>query len=414
MTSSYSQIIQKLYSLKLFSGMMLGLKNCEQLNQLLNYPDRNFSSIHVAGTNGKGSVTHKIATALQHAGYRVGQYTSPHISSFRERIRINQEMIPESDVQSLLSKIFEVIETDKIPATIFELTTFLALCYFAKENVDYAVLETGLGGRLDATNIISPKLSIITSISLDHTELLGHTVEEIAYEKAGIIKPNTPIITGPRVPFSVIDKVAQGMNSPHITVNERSNTFEEENRSIAKKALEWLSIPEESIKAGLSSSLPCRKQTILQEQLPLYHQKPFPKKLILDVAHNPDGLIHLFNAIRKEDPHVSIRVICGLSLTKDIHSCLAILKKYCNDFHLVEPRNGRGTPTKQLKTILLNLGLSEERISIDQGIAMSLEHAIQRASEQHEILVVCGTFFIMGEIRQALGIDEPSDELDMN
>ena len=182
---AYLDLIQHLLTVNLEAGIKLGLQNVERLQEILHYPDRSFTSIHVAGTNGKGSVCIKVARALEKAGYRTGLYTSPHISSFRERIRINGKMITEEAVESILPPLFKVIEEAGIPATFFEITTFLAFLYFAREKVDFAVLETGLGGRLDATNIVSPCLSVITSISLDHTEILGGSCEEIAHEKGG-------------------------------------------------------------------------------------------------------------------------------------------------------------------------------------------------------------------------------------
>lgn len=410
----YHQLMQKLYSVILFSGMKLGLKNCEHLNQLLDFPTQKYASIHVAGTNGKGSVTHKIASALQHAGYRVGQYTSPHISCFRERIRINQEMISEEAVESGLNELFAIIEEQQIPTTFFELTTFLAFCHFAKEKVDFAVIETGLGGRLDATNIILPKLSIITSISVDHAEILGNSLEEITYEKAGIIKPKIPILTGPRVPFDQIETVAKKMQSRHIHLSDSYPNFEAENCAIARKALDFFSVDELAIEKGLNSHLPCRLQTFTKEQLCLSEEKPFPQKIILDVAHNPDGLRHLFEAIREQEPACSIRVLFGLSKTKDVSSCLSILKEQCDDFHLVEPRNERGNPPEALKTVLLNLGVPKEHIFITPTIAASVNEALFQAAVNQQLLIICGSFFIMGEVRQALGIQEAHDTFDMN
>ena len=196
----YQTFINRLFAINLHGGMKLGLKNMETLNAMLGTPTQHFKCIHVAGTNGKGSVVYKIAKSLEKEGLRVGLYTSPHISSFRERIQINGQLIDESSVVAGLSRIFEEIDKSKIPATFFEITTALALKYFADQKVDYVVLETGLGGRLDATNIVTPVLSIITSISLEHTEYLGSTLEAIAKEKGGIIKPYVPIFIGPRVP----------------------------------------------------------------------------------------------------------------------------------------------------------------------------------------------------------------------
>lgn len=410
----YSELIKKLFNANLHGGMKLGLSNSLCLDTVLNFPSRSFPAIHVAGSNGKGSVTKKIASAYQFAGYRVGLFTSPHISCFRERIRINDQMISEEEVAHLLSQIFDVAKNYALNPTFFELTTLLAFHYFAQEKVDMAVLEVGLGGRLDATNIITPQLSVITSISLEHTEILGKTLEEIAIEKAGIIKPHIPVVLGPRVPFQQLQRIAAERESPCTQVEGIYETFDEENQAIAKAALELLCLPSAAIEKGLKERPPCRFETWTRQQLPKYHNNTFPEAVILDVAHNPDGLLHLFKAIRNKHGIRPLRVLFGLSKTKDISACLAILKANGNDFHLVEAQNGRGMPPQQLKEGLLVLGVTEDRVNIDSTIEESLRKAMREASNQNQILVICGTFFIMGKARRALGLDEPCDAIDMN
>ena len=168
------------------------LGNTMLLDRFFNHPHTHFKSIHVAGTNGKGSTSHMLASILQRAGFKVGLYTSPHLKDFRERIRINGTMIPEEEVTKFVEKHKELF--DDVKPSFFEMTVALAFYYFAKENIDIAVVEVGLGGRLDSTNIITPILSVITNIGLDHTDLLGNTLQKIAFEKAGIIKPNVPVV----------------------------------------------------------------------------------------------------------------------------------------------------------------------------------------------------------------------------
>lgn len=381
--------------------MKLGLDNCYRLNTALGYPTNRFLSIHIAGTNGKGSVTKKIAAALQDAGHRVGLYTSPHISCFRERIRINNQMIAEKDVEELLLTLFSLTEAHRIPATFFEITTALAFAYFAQQKVDIAVIETGLGGRLDATNLIIPKLSIITSVSLEHTEILGNTIEEIAKEKGGIIKPNIPVIIGPHVPFALIKNIADTKNSRCISIQGPFATFEHENCAIARQALEMLLIPEKSIENGLKTQLPCRFELFSGHKYPI----------ILDVAHNPDGLIRLFEMLRESYPDKTFRVICGLSKNKDLTSCLSIINSNANFVHLVEAPNGRGAAPSQLYERLMDLETAvPNRIYIHDNIGDS----IAKAKESNDIIVICGTFFIMSAARAALGIIEECDAIDMN
>jgi dihydrofolate synthase/folylpolyglutamate synthase len=401
--TQYSDVLKKLYSINLF-GMKLGLANSQKLSEALGHPENSWKSIHIAGTNGKGSVSKKIATALELSGKRVGLFTSPHISCFRERIRINGEMIPEEAVAKILSQIFAVIESQTIPTTFFEITTLLAFQYFAQEKVDFAVIETGLGGRYDSTNIITPILSVITSINLEHTEILGNTIEKIAYEKAGIIKSGVPVVIGPRSPHEYYNTYCLKQNSPCIFVSGQFNNFENENRAIAEKVLKFLKLPLPAIYNGLIANMPCRLEVIKKENQPT---------IILDVAHNPDGLQHLFTAIRERWPLDNIRVICGLSKTKDLQKCLKIISENAKQIHLVEAPNGRGAPIADLKHIIQE---NNKNVIVyeNQNIAETVNMAIKEAMKADEIIVICGTFFIMSEARAALSITEPKDAIDMN
>jgi dihydrofolate synthase/folylpolyglutamate synthase len=402
---SYTQLIRRLFSVNLHGGIKLGLDNCEKLQTLLQYPDQTFSSIHVAGTNGKGSVVTKIASALQLAGYRVGLYTSPHISCFRERIRINGEMISEIDVEKILSNLFHLTSKHSIPATFFEFTTFLAFIYFSQEKVDFAVLETGLGGRLDATNIVSPILSVITSISLDHTDILGNTLEAIAKEKAGIIKPFTPVVLGPKTPHQLLKEIANQQKSPCYCISDNLCSFDQENNLIAKQALELFKqthhLPQEALEKGLEAQQPCRFE-IIQETI------------ILDVAHNPNGLNALFRKIKDHFPHYSLRILFGLSKGKDVNGCLEILSQQGKAFHLVEAPNGRGVSTDILEENLKYFNISLSSIHSHTQIDEAIQMAKQLACANQQLLVICGSFFIMNQVRQALGIEEAIDFIDLN
>ena len=295
------------------------------------------------------------------------------------------------------------METQNIPATFFEITTALALKYFAEQHVDYAVLETGLGGRLDATNIVTPKLSVITSISLEHTEYLGHTLEEITVEKAGIIKPHVPIVIGPCVPTQVIKEIAKVKKSPLYQVMGHFLQFDDENSAIAKKALQLLKVSEESIAQGLKILPPCRMEVVCQSP-----------PVILDVGHNPDGLEHIFQAIQQKYPHTPLRVVFGLSKNKDIDGCLRVLKHFGEHFHLVEAANGRGIEVEQLYIKMKEQGFPLETLCMDGNISHTIHKALKAAKEQKQVLLVCGTFFIMSEARATLGIHEPCDAFDIN
>lgn len=399
----YTSLVQRLFQLNLFGGIKLGVNNCMEMSQALGHPERAFQSIHVAGSNGKGSVATKIACALQKEGYKVGLYTSPHIASFRERIKINGQMISQKDVEQRLTVLFALMEKKGVPCTFFEMTTLLAFLYFAEKKVDFAVLETGLGGRLDATNIVTPVLSIITSISLEHTEILGTQIEEIAYEKGGIIKHGIPILIGPRSPIEPLKKIAEEQNSPFHKVEGNYANFEEENRAIARSALELLRCPASSIELGLQALPPCRFEVVSTNP-----------PVILDVAHNPDGLEHLFSMVRQHYPKGPLHIVFGLSKTKDISACAELLQQKASSTYLVEAPNGRGMPVASLKAELLQKGMSGKRIHIEPTIDASIRRAIHEARADEGIVIVCGSFFIMSEARQALGISEEHDPMDMN
>lgn len=414
---SYQELLNRLFSVNLHGGMKLGLENCLKLNQILDSPIDRFSSIHVAGTNGKGSVSTKIAAALQATGLRVGLYTSPHISSFRERIRINGQMISEEDVQKHLTKMFEITDKFLIPATFFELTTLMAFNYFAAQNIDVAVVETGLGGRLDATNIITPLLSIITSISLDHTDILGSTLEEITKEKGGIIKPNVPVAIGPRVPSNIIKEIAASLSSPCIIVDDvQADDYQVENNAIARAALKHLQVPDYAIEVGLQASPACRMEILPQDRLAsVLPHTPLPSSIVLDVAHNPDGIRHLIRTLSGRFANTPFRFIIGLSKNKDIASCFKEIMPIASHIHLVEASSERAASNQFLYQELLNLGFPSSRITLEKNISGAIKQGFRSAGiSKDEILVICGTFFIMAEARRTLGFQEPFDSVNLN
>lgn len=404
----YNQLIQQLYEVNQLGGMKMGLANILRLNRGMGAPDRDFKSVQIAGTNGKGSVALKMAEALQHAGYRVGLYTSPHISSFRERIRVNREMIPESAVVDLLPPIFKMAAERSLHPTFFEFTTELAFCYFSQEKVDFALLETGLGGRLDATNIVDPEICVITSITMEHTDILGDSIELIAREKGGIIKPLVPVVSSSRVPLEVLRNIAFQQESPFYSLEQSSfETTDEENSLLAAKALELLGIDSASIQYGIARRPPCRleKRTV-SEGLPR------PVEVILDVAHNPDGLDRLFSTLSKMASDQTIYLVFGLSKTKNLEECLDPICRSVSRIYLVETSNGQGYSTE-----LIREALSKQRknsLSFSE-IQLGVRQALHDAAESEKgMVVICGSFYIMGEARKALGINEPVDAICLN
>jgi len=371
-----SPLIQRLLSVEEQKGMKLGLEECSILNISLGSPDHSFQSIHIAGTNGKGSVATKIAKSLEISGYKVGLFTSPHISTFRERIQINGELIPYEAVENHLQIIYTTADRENLSVSFFEAVTLLAFCHFSQEKVDFAVLETGLGGRLDATNIIAPILSVITSISLDHTHILGKTSEAIAKEKGGIIKPGIPVVIGSTVPLPPIEEIADKMKSPLTSVKDAFLSVDQENQAIAREALRVLGFPA----CGISVKPPCRMEWIRQD-------------IVLDVAHNPEALKRLFQTLRKNYPECPLDVTLGLSTHKDIEGCLSIIKDYAETLYLLDHPHERIIPAKVLLMHALEIGIPDSQIFIKKAFA---------PPDGKCLSVVCGTFFIMDAIRKAI------------
>ena len=305
--------------------------NIVQACERLGNPYKNFKSVHIAGTNGKGSTSHMIASILQEAGYKVGLYTSPHLKDFRERIRINGEMIKENNV-------VDFIENNKdwfsqIGMSFFEMTVALAFHHFSQEKVDIAIIEVGLGGRLDSTNLIKPELSIITNIGLDHTELLGNTIEKIAKEKAGIIKPNTPILIGRKQEktASIFEEYANKNNSQIYYSDtcdfetDLKGLYQGENKNTAFTAINILknqnwNIHQKDIQEGLKN---VQKNTSLLGRWMTLSDTPL---VICDTGHNEDGIkliVEQINSTNYKDLHF----VFGVVNDKSINTILKLLPK---------------------------------------------------------------------------------------
>ena len=283
-------------------------------------------TIRVAGSNGKGSVAMKIMKTLELSGYRVGLYTSPHLVSYRDRILVNSVPISEEEVVKGIEDLLILSQNLKIPLTFFELTTFLGFLYFKKQQVDVAVIETGLGGRFDCTNVICPILSVITSISKEHTAILGRELEEIAFQKAGIIKRNTPVVLGPKARYQSIYDQAHALNSPLLLSKKISHFFDEENSEIARLSLQEIALKfplqPEAIERGLAVRPPCRFERM--------------QNVIFDVAHNPEAIFSLLQALHLFFPQRQLRFLVGFSKDKDYGSCLELIATVAGHIHLEE------------------------------------------------------------------------------
>ena len=340
MMSGLHEALRYLYSLQ-YRGMKLGLDRVEQFREALNFPDTAYPTIHIAGTNGKGSAVIYLAALLQAQGLRVGWYTSPHLIRFNERIRIDGFRIDDSAIIDFVQQWRPVI--DQLELTFFEVTTLLALEHFRKQQVEVAVLETGLGGRLDATNVVTPILSVITSIGLEHTEILGETIPEIAREKAGIFKPEIPCVIGAvgSEAQAVFQQRAAELGTPLVYVEETCPIrevhltpektdyvilWEEKPYKVVLTMLGWQAVMnacialvagqtqqqfplpwEQSIGALTDVVVPGRLQQMSNRRLIYY-----------DVAHNYDGIRNLVGNLRRIHPGKRMRLLLGVSAQKNI------------------------------------------------------------------------------------------------
>ena len=368
------------------------------MHQMLSHlgnPQNRFTSIHIAGTNGKGSVAFTCASAWTHGGYQVGLFSSPHISSFRERILVDGSPIPEADLITFLEKIFSLSEKLKLALTFFEVTTLVAFLYFSSKQVDVALIETGLGGRWDATNVLSPLLSVITSIGLDHTELLGESIESIAREKAGIIKPFTPLIIGPKVPYDPIFCIAEKKHASIHQVPFKASV-DETNKLISKTVIDQtkdrLPVASSSIQYAFTCNPPCRFETIEVDSVPI----------ILDIAHNSDALHNLLSKIPSKS-----QVILGLSKEKNALSLIKIIFQKGCVLHLIETTHPRLHRVETLLKACHSLQINPANLHSYPSINQCIRSSIALAKKQSESLLICGSFYFMHECRVALEIPPP-------
>jgi dihydrofolate synthase/folylpolyglutamate synthase len=395
----------------------------EMMNQaclLFGNPEKNLSCIHVGGTNGKGSTCTKIAKALELAGFKVGLYTSPHITSFCERIQINGIQISEKEFAKFVSLIREKTDsTGCLGITLFEAITLAAFLWYQEKCVDYAVIEVGLGGRLDATNVCIPIVSVITSISFDHTHILGNTLEKITTEKAGIIKRKIPVVIGPRVPINVIKKKAQEMEAPLKVVEGMFDDFDKENNAIARSALSVLEdggvrFLQNEVELALQYRPACRFERIPQE-LVLKKLGFADLEVVLDVAHNPDGIEHMlkkFNKVFRSDKgreknsdqtgyscsFPKAIFLCSISQDKDIDSMISALLHYAEVIVFTQSSGGREASSEKLKKITSAID-PECTVYVEENIEKAVVLAMTKARLKNVPLIVTGTFYVMTRVR---------------
>lgn len=377
------------------------LTNTILLANHLGNPELKLKTIHVAGTNGKGSTSSLLASVLQEAGYKVGLYTSPHLKDFRERIKINGIEISEEFVVEFIEKHQSFFKANDL--SFFEMTVGLAFDYFVKENVDIAVIEVGMGGRLDSTNIITPLVSVITNIGLDHTQFLGNTLDTIAFEKAGIIKKNIPVVIGEYTSETktiFIEKTKREQAPIYFAselINEVYPTtlngdYQLQNRKTVLQTIKIiqtnksLNITEEHIKNGFLNVV---KNTGLLGRWQILNESP---KVICDTAHNKHGLTIVINQLLKEKFH-TLHIILGFVADKNIDDILPLFPKNAN-YYFSKPQNLRGLDTKLLMEKGRDFGLNGKAyISISDAYKEALNQA-----NKNDLLFIGGSTFVVAEI----------------
>ena len=397
---TYAEAIQFLYGLQMF-GARPGLETTRQLAALAGNPQDKLRFIHVAGTNGKGSTCAMLESIYRAAGLRVGFFTSPHLVSFRERIQVNRELIPASDVARLVTEIKESLKTfshDQHP-TMFEVVTVLALRYFAEQKCDLVIWETGLGGRLDATNIVTPLASVITNIGLDHQAWLGDTLGKIAEEKAGIIKPGVPVVTTEQgdEALGVIERVARENKAPLTRVSPQPSTIhyplstlpgshQRTNAALAVATVQALrnhiSVSDEQIAAGLAQvKWPGRLQLIT---------RPNGQRVLLDGAHNIAGVETLVAAVRKDFPAAKSSLIFGVLADKDWLSMCELLAPIAERIILVPVESNRTASPEQLAEVF-RVANPKAQVRCADSLSQALDWAAR-----DEFVVIAGSLYLIG------------------
>ena len=373
------------------------LTNIIAFCNVLKNPEEKFVSIHVGGTNGKGSTSHIISSILQEAGYKVGLYTSPHLKNFTERIRINGEEISEKYVANFITK--NTLFLKKQQLSFFEMTVGLAFDYFASEKVDIAIVEVGLGGRLDSTNIISPEVSVITNIGYDHTQFLGDTLPEIAFEKAGIIKKNTPIVIGEKQKevADVFFKKALEMNATISFASDKKydvetdllGAYQKKNGTTAIhviKSLKGFTVSENQLHKGLLNVV---KNTNLKGRWQILQVAP---RVICDTAHNKEGLHYVMHQLASL-PAKKLHIVLGVVTDKKLEEILPLFPQDAS-YYFCKPNIPRGLDEQELQSKANHFGLLGSTYnSVNEAYLAAISNA-----EKEDVVFVGGSTFVVGEV----------------
>ncbi|MBU0972457.1 MAG: bifunctional folylpolyglutamate synthase/dihydrofolate synthase [Proteobacteria bacterium] len=428
---SYHECLDKIYKLSRF-GIKLELATIQNILKSLNNPQKNYHTIHVAGTNGKGSTATYIESILRRAGFKTGIYTSPHLVRFNERICVNGEQISDEQVVETYEAVHGA-DTGERKATFFEINTAMAFYHFSRENVDWAIIETGMGGRFDATNLILPQVSVITNLSIEHTEYLGSTIKALAWEKGGIIKQNTPVVTGVSQPsgLGVIRQIASDKSAPlfrfkhdfSIRKNPNKATYlyhglhhtykalvkplpgdhQKENLSLALAAIELvfnkfkgtdlrytLSAP--LVNEGLSAAKwPGRLEVVMEKPL-----------VILDGAHNLKAaqILGKYLSDTLADRHLTL--VVGILDDKPYEKMLKHLVPCADRIIITKAKIDRSLETRILETAVKKI--TRKKIEIIEDVQSAVTHAISTCSD-NDAICIAGSLYVAGEAKQHFNVD---------
>lgn len=432
---NYLEAMEYIYGLGKFS-MKLGLSRTEKILELLGDPHKKLKAIHIAGTNGKGSTTAMISNILVEEGYKVGMYTSPFIEEFEERIQINNVNIPREDLVKIVTKVSiaveKVLDLGYDNPTEFEVITCAGLLYFYEQAVDFAVIEVGLGGRLDSTNVINPILSIITSISYDHMNVLGDTLSKIAFEKAGIIKEGIPVVLYPQSQQveDVIIKVCKDKNSRCIKVSKNSAEFigvEDVVFDDGAKKIQEISVRTNSSTNSISLGLLGKHQLLncatvlyaieeLKSQGIEIHKEAIEKGLkkvkwpgrfeilktnpitLIDGAHNIDGIIKLKESLKTYIDYKNIILILGILADKQVEDMISVMAPIARKIICVTPHSDRAELAGSLKEVVEKYNSNCEAI---EEYKMAYEKALSYC-EEGDLLLISGSLYMIGDMRRVI------------
>ena len=415
----YDKALSYLYDLQKY-GIKFGLSSTSNLLARLGNPHKNLKAVHIAGTNGKGSTAAMLSAVLTRIGIQVGLYTSPHLVRFNERFRINDQDVDDRGIMDVFLRVKDVVD-EREPPTFFEMTTAMALCLFAERGVDWAILEVGMGGRLDATNVIQPQITIINNVAFDHQEFLGFTIGRIAREKAGIIKQGVPLITAVKQPvaLAVIKERCSALAAPCYRVGQQIKVRSRGKHRFSYRGLKWrldnLQLPLAGRHQLLNAATALGALEVLEQLGRLHPSKDqvreglsktrWPGRLewfsdhppvLLDGAHNNAGIVSLRKALQEEYTYKRLIIVLGIMADKDLWGMLHRLAPLADHIILTRPRYERAAEPESLREMA---GEFANRTELIRSVRQALKRAMTMATSE-DLVVVTGSLYFIGEVKE--------------